>query len=87
MNPHGCLAQKSGLVISPLFGVTPHYLCKMAAITKCRHFIKWKKKKGSAEILSLTYNLSVSMQFSRQIENYVSDYKASLLGASELLTM
>lgn len=46
-----------------------------------------EEKKGSAEILSLTYNLSVSMQFSRQIENYVSDYKASLLGASELLTM
>jgi len=23
MNPHGCLAQKSGLVILPLFGVTP----------------------------------------------------------------
>jgi hypothetical protein len=23
MNPHGCLAQKSRLVILPLFGVTP----------------------------------------------------------------
>ena len=44
-------------------------------------------KKWSSKILSLTYNLTVSMKFRRQIENYVSDYKASLLGASKLLTM
>jgi len=27
------------------------------------------------------------MKFRRQIENYVNDYKASLLGASKLLSM
>lgn len=57
----------------------PHPPSNMAAITKSRIFIKCPQKKKEY----LTYALTFSIKFRRQIEIQMRDYK--LLGVSSLL--